>query len=137
MLTATRRARDEGASAIELAIVAPALLLLIFVSIQVSLWLYARNVAQQGAREGVSYLRTVIDGATVESAMGASQINAENYVRAVARGAVHDPVAEAGLDDDGRVRLEVTGEAISLVPGLNLRVHGSARGEIEQFQVDD
>src|SRR5438105_319317 len=104
-----RRSSDRGASAIELAIVAPALLLLIFVMIQVGLWLYARNVAQQSAREGVSYLRNVIDGAAAASAMSAAEIKARNYAVAVGDGTIRDITAEATPLGDNRVRLRVAG----------------------------
>ena len=51
-----RLAGDDGASALELSIVAPAILALIF-AIQAGLFFYCRTVAVQAAREGVSQLR--------------------------------------------------------------------------------
>jgi len=54
-----RRRSERGVSSLELAILAPAILALIFVSIQTALWLYGRSVALNAAQEGVSRLRLV------------------------------------------------------------------------------
>lgn len=131
-----RGGRDSGASAIELSIVAPALLLLIFAAVQIGLWLYGRNVADQAAREGVSYLRTVIGTATPGSALSAAEVTASNFALAVGQGTIQDVSADADVLDGTRVRMRVRGRAISLVPGMTLEVHASAEGEIELFQVD-
>ena len=128
--------RDTGASAVEMSIVAPALLLLIFTAIQVALWLYGRGVAEQSAREGVSFLRVVAPGATASSALAAAQVTAVNYASQVGRETVAGATATATVLGERRVRIEVTGRAVSLVPGLELPVRGSAEGQIEQFEVD-
>ncbi len=134
--TRPRSARERGASAVELAIVAPGLLLLIFLGIQTGLWLFGRNVAEQSAREAVSRLRVVVVGSDVTSALAAAQVQAENYVRTVGGRLVLDPTATASPVGETRVRVTVTGSAVSLVPGLTLTVRGSAEGDVEQFQVD-
>jgi hypothetical protein len=121
---------------VELAIVAPGLLLLIFLGIQTGLWLFGRNVAEQSAREAVSRLRVVVVGSDVTSALAAAQVQAENYVRTVGGRLVLDPTATASPVGETRVRVTVTGSAVSLVPGLTLTVRGSAEGDVEQFQVD-
>lgn len=118
-----------------MAVVAPGFLLLIFLGIQSGLWLYGRTVAEQSAREAVSSLRVSIVGADVSSAFAAAQAQAEQYAGAVAGGAVRDPRATAEQVGD-RVRVTVTGEAVSLLPGITLPVRGSAEGDLEQFQVD-
>ncbi len=135
-MTRLRRRGDEGASAIEMAVVAPALLLIIFFAIQVALWLYGRNVALQSAREGVSYLRVVIPGATRSSALAAAEATATRYAGSLGRESVQGATATATELGDERVRVQVTGRAISLVPGLTLSVRGAAEGRIEQFEVD-
>lgn len=135
-MSTRRRTSDGGASAIEMSIVAPALLLLVFTAVQVALWLYGRNVALQSAREGVSYLRLVIPGATPSSALAAAEVTAVNYASQVGRDSVAGATATATSAGGRRVRIEVTGRAVSLVPGLNLTVRGAAEGQIEQFEVD-
>jgi Flp pilus assembly protein TadG len=64
MPAADRRRLERGASALEMAFVAPGLILLIFFSIQAALFFYGRNVAIQAAREGVSQMRVAADAAT-------------------------------------------------------------------------
>lgn len=135
-MTTPRRRGDSGASAIEMAVVAPALLLLIFFAIQVALWLYGRNVALQSAREGVSYLRVVIPGATPSSALAAAEQTATHYAQTLGRESVQGATATATELGGARVRVQVTGTAISLVPGLTLAVRGAAEGRIEQFEAD-
>ena len=57
--TLRRRRSERGVSTLELAILAPAILTLIFLSIQTALWLYGRSVALNAAEEGRSRLRLV------------------------------------------------------------------------------
>ena len=38
---------------------------------------------------------------------------------------------------EGQVSFTVTGETVSLVPGLHLEVSRTATGQIEQFEADD
>lgn len=130
------RRNDSGASAIEMSIVAPALLLLVFTGVQVALWLYGRNVALQAAREGVSYLRVVIPGASTSSALAAAESTAVNYAAQVGRESVAGARATATTTGGRRVRIVVTGTAVSLVPGVHLSVRGAAEGQIEQFEAD-
>ena len=130
---------DSGASALELSIVAPAVLLLIFSTIQFALWSYGRNVALQAAREGVSRLRTVPSDADTDAAREAIEDDVEAYAVQVGAESLLDPAAVARYDatGEGRVRVTVTGRVASLVPGLTLRVTGSATGEIERFEPDE
>jgi 2-keto-3-deoxy-galactonokinase len=113
------------------------LLLLIFLGVQTGLWLFGRNVAEQSAREAVSRLRVTVVGADLASATAAARVQAENYVRNVGGNLVQDPTATADQVGEARVRVTVTGTAISLVPGLSFTVRGSAEGDVEQFQVDE
>jgi len=116
--------------------VAPGLLLLIFLGVQTGLWLFGRNVAEQSAREAVSRLRVEVVTTTQDSALAAASRRAENYVRGVGGSLVRDPAATSVMLTPTRARVEVTGTAVTLVPGLELTVRGAAEGDIEQFQVD-
>lgn len=130
--------RDRGASAVELAIVAPALLLLIFFSIQASLYYYGRVVAQQAAREGVSVLRLAQTEAIAEGAKAEVQRNVEDYAASVGRETLLDPVADSRyLEDEGTVWVSVEGQVISLVPGLDLTVTQRVDGTVERFETDE
>lgn len=116
---------------------APGLLLLIFFSIQVALWLYGRHVALQAAREAISQLRIDTVNAQGTTANDAAEAQAVNYVNAVGGGVVLHPSAVATLNAAKTVvTVTVTGHAVSLVPGITLGVSASAEGQVEQFQVD-
>jgi hypothetical protein len=128
---------DRGASAIELSIVAPAVLLLIFSTVQFALWLYGRNVALQAAREGVSRLR-LVDDADAAAAESRTEKEVEEYAQTVGRESLLDPVATAVYDvDRGRVSVTVTGRVVTLVPGFDLNATRSATGEVERFEGDE
>jgi Flp pilus assembly protein TadG len=130
------RGKDRGASAIELSLVAPVVLLLIFSTVQFALWLYGRNVALQSAREGVSRLRLAA-AADAAASEARTETEVESYAVAVGRESLLDPAAEATYDaDSGRVRVTVTGRVVSLVPGWSFTVTRTATGEVERFEED-
>jgi Flp pilus assembly protein TadG len=127
---------DRGASAIELSIVAPAVMLLIFFTVQVALWLYGRNVALEAAREGVSTLRLVDETSDIAAAEDRTEHDTEAYATKVGGQSLLTPLATAKYDAaSGRVSVKVTGVVVSLV-GLHLPVTRSATGEIERFEQD-
>ncbi|MDQ1289090.1 MAG: hypothetical protein QG622_2656 [Actinomycetota bacterium] len=129
--------RDRGASAIELAFIAPSLMLLIFFSIQASLWWYGRTVAIQAAREGVSQLRLARDGAMYQQIVGPATDRTRQFAEAVGRESLLDPVVTPAYDEAaGRVSVRVTGSVITLWPGPALTVTQEAFGEIERFEGD-
>ena len=133
----TRPAGDRGASAIELAFVAPVLLMLIFFSIQAALWWYGRTVALQAAREGVSQLRLAPTEAEYRRIEGPVTDRTESFAVAVGRESLLAPEATPGYDDAaGRVSMRVTGSVITLWPGPDLRVTQEAFGEVERFEGD-
>jgi Flp pilus assembly protein TadG len=133
----SRRARDEGASAIELAFLAPALLALIFFAVQAALWWYGRDVALSAAREGVSQLRLAPDAGTYAQIRPSVVANTERFAVAIGRESLLDPVATPAYDEaGGRVSMTVTGSVISLWPGLDLTVTQQAFGEVERFEAD-
>jgi Flp pilus assembly protein TadG len=120
---------------VELAFIAPGLIMLIFFSIQAALYFYGRNVAIQSAREGVSQLRLAQDQATYDDIHGGVVDNTERFAREVGREALIDPVATASYDDQqARVRMTVTGHVITLVPWLDLTVTEEAEGPVERFE---
>jgi Flp pilus assembly protein TadG len=134
----TRRVRSEsGASALEMSFIAPGLLLLIFFCIQGALFFYGRSVALQAAREGVSQLRLAQDQATYDDISPDVVSNIETYAVTVGRESLLEPHASSSYDDAaGRVQMTVTGDVITLVPGLHLSVTQSAEGPVERFEGD-
>jgi Flp pilus assembly protein TadG len=135
------RARTEsGASALELSFLAPGLIFLIFLVIQAGLFFYGRTVAIQAAREGVSQLRlaqTEDQYAQIEADV---ERNTENYATSVGREALLAPQAVAEPHygrDDAFVTVEVSGQVITLVPGLELTATARAQGRVERFAPDE
>lgn len=126
---------DGGTSAIELTLVAPALLLFIFLSVQTGLFFYGRAVAEQAAREGVSKLRLAQTEAVARDIEDDVKRSVEAYASIVGRETLLDPVAEPDYDPDtGKVSVTVTGKVITLVPGVDLKVTQQVFGEIERFE---
>ena len=111
---------------LEMALVAPALLVLILSCVQFSLWYYAGSVVRAAAREGAN--------------AGAEGAAAEPAARAVVAGpggggAVHAPEVAVSTDAGAQtVTVVVSGEAPSLVLGLRLPVRASATASAETFR---
>ena len=130
--------RERGSASVELVLVAPALLLLIFFSVQAALFFYGRVVAEQAAREGVSLLRLAQSQKVADGISGPVAVDVTAYARTVGRETLLSPVATATYDDDGgTVTVTVKGSVISLVPGLDLTVTQQVSGQIERFEGDD
>ncbi len=136
--TSPRRLRgDRGASALELSLVAPVLLLAIFTAIQAGLYFYGRTVAQQAAREGVSKLRLAQTEQISDAVRDDVQDAVERYARAVGRETLLGAEAASTYDaTTGKVTVTVTGDVVTLVPGLDLGVTQVVTGEIERFEED-
>ncbi|PKV82714.1 TadE/TadG family type IV pilus assembly protein [Streptomyces sp. TLI_146] len=123
-----RRWRDDrGDASIQMAIIFPFVLLATVAVIQASLWFYARQIALTAAREGLTAARTYqsnpADGAArARNVLGRS---AGDSLRA------YSVVASS---DGQRVRVRVSGTALSILPGVpGLRVTQSASGPLERW----
>lgn len=135
---------DSGVSSLELAIIAPTLLALIFLVIQGSLLFYGRSVALQAARDGVSQLRLNQTQGACESQKADVENNVRSYASLVGSGALNAPVATAECNYTAQegstvtqggstVTVTVTGHAISLI-GVTWHISQSATGQVEQFR---
>lgn len=134
--TPGRRLRGHrGASALELTLVAPGLLVFIFLTIQAGLYFYGRAVAEQAAREGVSKLRLAQTEQLSDAVRADVQTAVEAYAVAVGRETLLQPEATTTYDaESGKVSVTVTGDVITLVPGLDLTITQQVFGEIERFE---
>lgn len=133
------RRSERGASSLELAILAPSILALIFISIQTALWLYGRSVALNAAQEGVSRLR-LVQPPLYTTAIGEKvRSDIEAYTQQLGGNSLGDAevLPPSYNDPEGQVSFTVKGETISLVPGLSLKISQTATGPIEQFDADD
>jgi Flp pilus assembly protein TadG len=139
LLTMRRRPSsrgDRGSSAIELSIVAPVVVLLIFSTVQFALWLYGRNVALAAAREGVSQLRLAARAAG-PAAEDSTETKVKGYATQVGGQSLLHPAVRARYNPtSGRVVVTVKGDVVTLVPGWTFTVTRQATGEIERFEGD-
>jgi Flp pilus assembly protein TadG len=136
---ASRRVRGQrGVSTIEFAILAPSIMAFIFITIQTVLFLYGRSVALNAAQEGVSQLR-LVQPSIYTPAIGA-KVRADTLAyaqqvggNALTNAKVDPPVYDAA---EGIVSVTVSGEAVSLWPGLKLKTTRTASSPIEEFEAD-
>lgn len=121
---------ERGSATLEIAILGPALLLLVFAVVQVALWAYARNLALAAAQEGAS----------AAAAYGARPGDGPARARAFLQDAGGDSIGEvrvAGERDRTSARVEVSGRSLSVVPGVpGIRVVQSAEVPRERFVPD-
>jgi Flp pilus assembly protein TadG len=119
---------DRGSASLEIVVLFPAVLALVFGLLQGALWLHARALAGAAAQEGVRAAR------------------AETGTPETGRAQAADLIADAGggdvllgaqvqvTADAARVQVVVTGTSVSLLPGIaGLRVEQSAAGPVERF----
>jgi Flp pilus assembly protein TadG len=124
---------DRGSSVIELALLAPMLLIMIWLVVQFALWFQSRSVALAAAQAGARQARD-------EAAM--QGVNWQNDAVARARQyydslgtkilggirvtAIGNPLTNVGV--------QVTGTVSSIIPGLTLTITESAEGPVECFR---
>lgn len=121
-----RALRGEGGQATTEVMVFPVLLLLFSVVVQFALWYHAGSVAQAAAAEGVRAARAA--GSAPAGARRAEAFLAELGPSVVVAPKV---VAERGPE---RARVEVTGQAVRLLPLLPLPVRAAAESPVEAFR---
>ena len=115
---------------VEIAILFPALLLIVTVIVQSGLWFHSRSLALAAAQEGVTA------AATYRAAPGSGADRARAFLDAHDTDALSDVVVTQTSTAPGHVVVRVTGRAISLLPGVaGLSVTQSAEAPIEQFTV--
>ncbi|MFI1768952.1 TadE family protein [Streptomyces sp. NPDC020800] len=125
-----RRWRDDrGDTSVQMAIVFPFVLLATVAVIQASMWYYARQIALTAAREGAAAAR----------AYQASPADGADRARKVLSQTAGDSLrgySVSASSDGQRVHVQVTGIAMSMIPGLSgLQVSQSASGSVERWTV--
>ncbi len=131
------RVRDErGANVVELAIIAPTLMAVIFLLIQTALFLFGRAAAMNAAQQGVSELR-LIQPEVYNGQCSIIKTNTETYAKKIAGNTLLEPKATCTYDaDKGYVSISVEGHAVSLIPGVTFSTTRVADGPIETFEAD-
>jgi Flp pilus assembly protein TadG len=124
------RPNDRGSSSVELVLLAPALMFAIFLLIQAALYMHARHVALAGAQQGARLARTSsADSAALEQVRAATG----SYLQQLGGGVLsHSQVAVS--TSNGVARVDVTGQAGSIVPGISLTVRAHSAGPTETFR---
>jgi hypothetical protein len=125
-----RRRREAGSASVELAILFPLLLLLLLLVAQFALWYHARHVALAAAEEGARAAR--VDTGTAIA--GAAR--AERFVQDLGGFFILDLRVSAARDQD-IARVEVSGQARNVVPGLRLPIRQASQGPVERFRGPD
>lgn len=112
-----RQPEDDRGST-ELAVAAPALLLLVMLVIQAALWMHGEHVAADLARRTAEQVRTV-EGGTAGAAAPSGSVLSDV-----------DVSVERGTEE---VTVTVTGSVPSLVPGVSWRVRHVSVAPVERF----
>jgi hypothetical protein len=121
----THRA-DRGGAVVELAILWPVIVLVIFGAVQVTTYFTARTVALSAAQVGVATERRY------DAVPGSGRDRAEEFL-AGAGDWLADPEVDPPVRTDEEVLVTVHGRALSVVPGVSWEIRQSARGTIERF----
>lgn len=106
--------RERGSVALELAIVAPVLMLLVLGVLQFGLWYHAQNVVETAALEGARV------AAAEDGTAGAGESRALEVLREGLGQAADVEGATASIDQDA-ARVEVTAQLPGLLPIPGLR----------------
>ncbi|MET8453128.1 TadE family protein [Streptomyces sp. NPDC005209] len=110
-----------------MAIIFPFVLLATVAVIQASMWYYARQIALTAAREGATAARTY------QSSPAAGAAQARSVLARTAGDSLRSYSVSASSDGQ-RVRVSVSGVALSMIPGVpGLRVSQSASGPVEKW----
>lgn len=119
--------RDDGSVAVEYAIVAPIVLAVLFLAIQVAMYSYARSIALTAAQEGLSAARAY-DGSA-----GDGSARAYDFIGRASGDSLSG--ARVSVNRGGeQATVTVTGRSLSLVPGISgFTVSQTASGPVERF----
>ena len=122
--------RDDGSASLEIAILGPALLLLVFAIVQAGLWFYARSLALAAAQEGVAAARAY------EASGDAGVARARSFLDQAAGDSLQAATVSRAGSTATTARVEVRGLALSVLPGVpGLPVSQAARASVERFTV--
>jgi Flp pilus assembly protein TadG len=122
-----------GATSVEMALLWSAMLLVILGVVQVALLSYAGQLALTAAQDGVGSGRSYRVEPNRATVVDAARRDARAFLAHASGTVLTDVVVDAEVDDGaGLLRVRVTGTALSLVPGVPLRVDREAVAPMER-----
>ncbi|MHA6622900.1 TadE family protein [Pseudonocardia sp. DLS-67] len=117
-----------GSTSVEMALLWLAMLVMIMAVVQVALVFYAGQLALTAAEDGLRAGRYVNASSVVEA-----RRDAEAFLRRAAGTSLQSPSVAAEVDPaTGLLRVRVSGDALSVVPGVSLQVTKEATGAVER-----
>jgi TadE-like protein len=130
---------ERGASAVELAMLTPLLIIVIAGTIQFAMLYHARHVALAAAQAGARVARAT--AAEAEGGWeGPARAKTLAYLRTIGPNLVERPSAVPLERFNGgqlvEVGIEVHGTAVRVIPFLTLQVTERSRGPVERFVPD-
>ncbi|MEU7979089.1 pilus assembly protein [Micromonospora sp. NPDC049081] len=116
---------DRGANPVELAVVMPAVLVLLFSSVQIAAWFVARSTAMHAAQSGVNAQRVL------DAPAGAGEARAKHFLGAAGDWLVGAKTTCAATATE--VTCTVTGKSLSVIPAVRFDVRQTAHGTAERW----
>jgi Flp pilus assembly protein TadG len=118
---------EAGSATTELVIIFPLLLLCLLLIFQFGLWYHARHVVLAAAEEGARAARVETGSAEAGAA------RARHFLRQLGPRIVVNPTVSASRTQD-LARVEVSAQALNVVPGLHLPIRQASEGPVERFR---
>lgn len=118
---------DSGMTTLEVAVLFPITLLLIFGIAQTALWYMARSAALAAAQEGVTA------GRAYNAKPGDGPAAAHNFLNAQVGDILGGVQVGIPNSPAGTLRITVSGTSLSLIPGWKINVSQSAQGPLEKW----
>lgn len=128
------RREERGASALEMALYMPLLLVMIFLAVQFALMYLGNQAADAAARQAARVAR---NGGGEPAALAEAESGALRYAAQVGSGVLLDVHVEVTRVDGETISATVTGRSQAVVPGFpGTRITRRIQGPIEQFLAD-
>lgn len=120
------RSDQRGAVSVQLVVLVPVLMLILLTIIQFALVQHAHHIAQSAAARALAAAR--VQNGTA----GDGDARARQVLAAISGDVLTDPKITVTWTAD-RVRVEITGTVIAVVPGTTLRVRAVAAGPVDKW----
>ena len=128
-----RRVRrgEDGSSAVELVLLTPLLMFVVFLVVQAALYMHARHVVLAAAQQGARLARA--QAPSDQTAVEKARAGTYSYLHQLGADIVGTPTVTV-TRIGGTATVRVSAHAVSILPGLSLHVAETSSGPVEQFQ---